>query len=104
MTRQRLPDRRPSATISTTFKTHPLKITIGYDPATGAAREIFASGPKEGTDMEHALSDACVVISIALQHGITPAEMSKSLGVVPGFNGDEPASLIGVIVGVLSEQ
>lgn len=42
--------------------------------------ELFLTGAKDGTDLGYLLDDASVLISIALQHGITAAEMSKSMG------------------------
>lgn len=78
-----------------------LTVTIGYDLA-GVPREVFASGPKEGSDVLHVLSDACVVISIALQHGITAAGLARSMGTVPDWSGKPvPASVIGVLVDLL---
>ena len=80
-----------------------MTVTIGYD-ADGVAREVFANGPKEGSDMLHVISDACVIISIALQHDITPDALARSLGTVPDWAGSpSPASVIGAVVGLLSD-
>lgn len=38
------------------------------------------------------------IISIALQNDITPADLAKSLGRVPVYGEDAPASPIGVIM------
>ena len=101
MTRTTLPHRRPNVTVSVNWQGRLLEVTVGLDPATAQPAEVFASTEKGG-DMHNALADACVLISIALQHGITPAELAKSLGRVPVFTGDEdatgPASPIGAIV------
>lgn len=52
--------------------------------------------------MRATISDACVMISIALQHGISRRELGRSLGRVPrwvdGNETDGPASIIGAIV------
>jgi hypothetical protein len=50
--------------------------------------------------MRAVLADACVVISIALQHGISASDLAKSLGRVPNLaaEGDAPASPIGTIL------
>lgn len=99
--RNRLPDRRPNVTVSITWSGHPLDVTVGFDPMTGDPREVFANTPKGG-DMQAALADASVILSIALQHNIAPAELAKSLGRVPALWGDEgataPASPVGAIV------
>ena len=101
MTRQTLPTRRPNATIATAWGQHAFTVTLGFDPETGAVREVFADRPKIDA-MQPILSDACVVISILLQHGIAPADLAKSLGRVPVFTGKEgatgPASPLGVVV------
>jgi ribonucleoside-diphosphate reductase alpha chain len=101
MTRATLPTRRPNCTVSVDWQGRPLDVTIGFDPATGQPREVFANTPKGG-DMQAALADASVILSIALQHGIAPADLGKSLGRVPVLWGDEgatqPASPVGAIV------
>lgn len=107
MTRVRtpLPGRRPSWTSTILYRDQPLEVTVGFDPA-GEPREVFATGPREGSDMAHVLADACVVISIALQHDIPAVALTKSLGTVPcwrnGEEGQAPASPIGAILGVLT--
>ncbi len=106
MTRTALPDRRPSLTLEAEFKGHPIAITIGFD-LTGAPREVFADNHKSGSDMQASLADACVIISIALQHGIPAEALGRSLGRVPVFLGEDgatgPASPLGVIVAALGE-
>ena len=101
MTRALLPHRRPNVTRSIEWNGHPLDVTIGFDPQTGQPQEVFANTPKGG-DMQAALSDACVWASIAMQHGVTPAELRKSLGEVPVAGAPKgtvgPASPLGAIV------
>lgn len=98
MTRTPLPNRRPNQTIATAWQNHHLTITIGYD-LNAAPREVFADTAKGG-QMADTLDDACVLISIALQHGVTPAALAKSLGRTPNLQaeGDGPASAIGAIL------
>lgn len=99
--RHTLPARRPNCTTSITWNNHPMDVTIGFDPATGQPSEVFANTAKGG-DMQSALADASVILSIALQHGIAPADLAKSLGRVPVLWGDEgatqPASPVGAIL------
>lgn len=101
MGRQRLPNRRQSETRQIEHRGQAITVTVGFDDAW-APREVFATGPKEGSDMQHVLSDACVLISIALQHGISPTALSRSLGSVPAWRGceraSEPASPLGAIL------
>lgn len=101
MTRATLPSRRPNATRAVRWDGHEFSVTIGFDPATGQPAEVFADVAKGG-QMQCTIADACVLTSIALQHGITPADLAKSLGRVPVFTGDEgatgPASPVGAVV------
>jgi hypothetical protein len=104
--RQPLPDRRPSVVIEAMHSSLPMTLTVGLRPGTGQPAEVFVNLPKAGSDLAHLLADACVVISLALQAGYRPAELGKSLGVVPDPVGPEgavkPASAIGVICDVLA--
>jgi ribonucleoside-diphosphate reductase alpha chain len=104
MARQRLPDRRPSLTVASDWQGHGVTVTMGFDPACGDVREVFADAASGGA-MQAVLSDACVLISIALQHGIAPAALAKSLARVPAWIGGEeataPASPVGAVVEVL---
>jgi hypothetical protein len=45
------------------------------------------------------MSDACVVLSLALQYGCPPEALAHSLGTIPkGEDEEVPASFIGTIV------
>lgn len=103
MTRIPLPARRRNFSETVEFRGQPIAVTVGFDDAA-MPREVFATGPKEGSDMAHTLSDACIVISVALQHGIPPDALARSLGTVPGWDGDQPASPLGAILGVLMQD
>ena len=101
MTRATLPQCRPNITRVVQWDGHEFSVTIGIDPATGQPAEVFADTAKGG-QMQATIADACVVISIALQHGVTAADLAKSLGRVPVLWGDEgatqPASPVGAVV------
>jgi hypothetical protein len=103
--RTALPQRRPNATRAVEWDGHAFTVTVGFDPATGQCAEVFADTPRGG-QMAATLADACVVISIALQHGISPADLGKSLGRVPltWGDGDAPASPIGAIVEAIQAE
>ena len=104
MTRAHLPNRRPSDTIATEWDGHPFTVTLGFDPESLAVREVFADTAKGG-QMQSTLADACVLISIALQHGITPAALAKSISRCPdllrGDGAELPASPIGTILDMI---
>lgn len=104
--RQRLPDRRPCETRAMVWRGVEIAVTVGFDPASGEPREVFATGYRYGSDLAAALDDACVVISLALQWGARVADLQRSLGRVevpaPGGLTVEPASVIGAVVDLLS--
>jgi hypothetical protein len=99
-----LPTRRPNLSLACEWEGHPITVTVGFDPATGKPAEVFADTVKGG-QMQASIADACVLLSIALQHGITPADLGKSLGRVPvwGQTYDAPASPVGAIVQAIHE-
>lgn len=109
MTRQRLPDRRPSANVRvewvTPSATHTFYVTLGYDPSDARIREVFYSdGMKSGADLRSMAQDACVLISLLLQHGLTPDEIGKSLAVAPVMDEVRPASLVGAVIEAIRAQ
>ncbi len=81
--RPRLPNRRPSHTETQEIGGQKVIATVGFDPETGQPRELFLTAGKEGSMINALLADAAVVISIALQHGIPPAALDKSIGRLP---------------------
>ncbi len=60
---------------------HTIHLSVGYDPnENGRPREVFYSaGFKSGSALEFQIQDACVLISILLQHGHRPDAIAKSL-------------------------
>ncbi len=60
--RQRLPDQRPNETMEVTHEGAAYAITLGIDPATGEAREIFAHGAKVGSAMDAILANTCIIL------------------------------------------
>ena len=100
MTRKPLPQRRSNITRTVKWDAHEFSVTVGFDPDTWQPLEVFAD-TRKGGQMAATLADACVVVSIALQHGISPAELAKSLGRTPVLwkEGEtQPASPVGAIV------
>jgi hypothetical protein len=78
--RRRLPNRRRSLTETIeTSGGQQIIATISPNPHSGLPAEVFLSGAKEGTDMATILDDASVVISLALQHGITARALLRSV-------------------------
>ena len=106
VSRRRLPDRRPSAThvncwAGSDDQPTEFSVTVGYY-LDGRAGEVFANGQKVGSAMQSLLEDACVAVSIALQHGVGPADLARSMGRTPVSKTETgPASIIGAIAEVL---
>lgn len=77
-------------------------ITLGYDPESGKVREVFGSSRLASRDLDYLIADACVVISLALQHGVEPGNLMHSLHTTPDIAGKErAASLIGLVVEII---
>ena len=82
-----------------------IPVTVGFDKA-GRPREIFVTNGKSGSGMDALLGDVAVIVSIALQSGIAPHDLAKSIARVPDLiNGPStnPASPVGAILDLLCE-
>lgn len=77
--RRRLPDRRCSVTEEIKINGQTYLATAGFDPDDHELLEVFISGVKEGSSMESLLGDLAVVISVALQSGVTIESLAKSV-------------------------
>ncbi len=110
--RKRLPNRRPAHTEAREIDGQAFTATVGFDPEDNSPRELFLNAGKEGSMLNAMLADAAVVISIALQSGISPAVLSKSTGRLPiipvgpadldkPHSGQDPASPIGAALDLL---
>jgi hypothetical protein len=92
--RSPLPTRRPSITTATQWQGHEITVTTSFYPDTGLVGEVFADTTKGG-QIAASLADAACLASIALQNGVTPDDLAKSLGQVPNllYRPDDPDSL-----------
>ncbi len=99
--RHDLPKRRLTETrLIVTPEGHTIHLSVGYDPnENGRPREVFYSaGFKSGSALEFQIQDACVLISLLLQHGHRPADIAKSLARAERPDGSIAyASIIGLI-------
>lgn len=97
--RHRLPNRRPCVSYDIVVRGQPYVATIGYDPGTGRPLELFLFGAKTGSDMQFALDDAAVTISIAAQLGLDASAVVRSISRLPSPIDDvprEPATVLGL--------
>lgn len=86
---------------------HTIHLSIGYDPDDPKRpREVFYSaGFKSGSQLEFQLQDACVMISLLLQHGHRSEDIAKSLAQAEQPDGTMAyASIIGLIAAELVEE
>lgn len=99
--RHNLPGRRLTETRKVvTLDGHTIHLSIGFDPhEDGRPREVFYSaGFKSGSALEFQIQDACVLISLLLQHGHRPEDIIKSIARSEQPDGSMAyASIIGLI-------
>lgn len=77
--RRRLPNRRHQEVYDVEHDQRTFQVCVGRDPADGEIREVFITGAKPGSQLSATLDDASILISLALQHGLTPAAFRKSM-------------------------
>jgi hypothetical protein len=92
-TRSKLQDRRASVTLPVEVTMDgantSLLMTVGFG-ADGKIREIFCASFKAGTGLNVLVMDACVLVSLLLQHGYTTRQIFDTMAQGP--------SLIGALV------
>ena len=119
MTRARLPNRRPNVTDVMQVddaqgqRLMELAMTVGFDPGSGDAKEVFLScDHQSGSAMVLILDDVGVLLSRLLQHGDTPEAIARGLGRLgdyPSITGvardatSPPASIVGKVADRLAE-
>jgi len=98
--RARLADRRGGENFDFVIGT--TRFTASVRKGTrGRVAEVFLNSSKIDSDVDLTARDAAILISIALQYGITPHEMAHSMG----RNSDgAPSSPIGAILDILAEM
>jgi hypothetical protein len=99
MTRQKLPSRRGALVINLMHWGQPLTATIGFYE-DGRPSELFLDPPKYSNDFANLARDAALVISLALQHGITVEEMRDGVG---RTEAGVPHSVLGTALDALAE-
>ena len=102
MSRIRLPDRRPSFTTQLVYEANVYSVTLGFDVARDCIGEVFTHGAKVGSGMDRLLDDACVALSLLLQHGVEPSSLSASMGRLG--DGKSPASIIGALADLIARE
>lgn len=99
MTRARLPNRRFATTSDLEHGGSRFTVTVGFYP-DGRPGEVFTHGSRTGSTMDGLLADACVVVSLLLQHGVEPSDLAASMG---RLGNAEPASVIGAVIDLVAQ-
>jgi hypothetical protein len=102
MSRRRLPDRRPSVTRILVHGGSEYAVSLGFDPADSWLGEVFTHGAKVGSNMDGILDDACIALSLLLQHGVAPTSLAATMGRLG--DGTTPASIIGALADLLTRE
>jgi hypothetical protein len=102
MTRQRLPDRRPSFTTQLAYENNAYSVTLGFDVSNDRIAEVFTHGAKIGSAMDRILDDVCVALSLLLQYGVEPVALASSMGRLG--DGESPASIIGALADLIAQE
>lgn len=104
MTRTPLPNRRHGLTVPVEHRSMTFDCTFGWSD-DGHIREAFMRSTKEGNDFSALMVDACVCLSMLLQHGLTMADLVKAFGEdrADGAESGPPQSAQGAIARVGAE-
>ena len=103
--RNKLPQRCPSSNIKVkTQENRTIHLTLQFNPEQPLAPEgvFYASGFRSGSQLEFQMHDACILISMLLQHGYTPEEILQRTSRLDLPNGEQGSgSHIGLVLSAL---
>jgi hypothetical protein len=95
--RERLPNRRPAAAVEFAHRDALYRAHIGFFQGDKPA-ELFINAQQQNSTLDAFAGDAAILVSLLLQHGVTPLAIGHSLKRNPDGT---PASVIGAAVDVL---
>ena len=98
--RRVLPQRRGAETFNLRFWNQPFTVTVGFFE-DGTPGEVFIDGCKTGNDIGSIARDAGVLLSLALQHGVSPETIRHA--VIRGAS-EEPASILGAVINSITTK
>lgn len=101
--RRDLPTRRHCTNIRVTWRDFKFHISIGFDNECKPLEVFYSDGIKSGQDLRATIVDACIAISLALQYGCPPSDLTKSMN-RDVHTLDVPASVIGVIAEAVASE
>jgi len=76
--RETLPQRRPNQTVEFDRDGLRIRMTLGFAP-DGRVAEVFLNSDKLNSAIDLLLSDAAIILSIALQHGTELQALAHSV-------------------------
>jgi hypothetical protein len=76
MTRRRLSQRRAAIAVELEHAGHHFRMQVGSFP-DGALGEVFLDAIKQNSMLDAFAADAAILLSLLLQHGVTPAESGE---------------------------
>ena len=95
--RERLPNRRMQITDVVDWQGSRWTVSVGFD-RKGQAREVFIKGVKVGSALDAIMDDACVMLSLLMQAGVSAGQLALHLG-REGVDPTAPAaSPLGLVV------
>jgi len=99
LTRRILPQRRRCETFNLNFGglARDYAITVGYYD-DGSFGEVFITGAKSGEQIEAVARDGAVLISLALQHGVSIQTLA---GAITRNAEGEPQTVVGAVLDYL---
>jgi hypothetical protein len=100
MTRIPLPNRRMHETLSFEFWGQRYVVGLGRENSAGPIAEVFLNVSKSGSQTETLARDSAVLLSLALQHGVS----IETIGHAITRNSDgSPSGPIGALVDIMGE-
>jgi hypothetical protein len=101
LVRRELPQRRGGENFEFIVGRTKFTASVRRESRRTQVTEIFVNGPKVDSDVDVTIRDAAVVISIALQYGISASELANSTGRNPDASAASP---IGAILDILARE
>lgn len=92
------PTRRPTITQEVIRNNTRYHVSVSFNPETAEVMEIWAYGPKPGSEAYWLLQETCWDLSHRLQEGDTPSDIAAQ---VMRYEDGSPASVRGEMIDVL---
>ena len=101
---RRLSETRRVEHVRSDGTTVPILVSVGYaeDDPLRPVEVFYAEGFRSGADLEFLTQDACVLVSLLLQHGIPPMRIAAAMSLREDPDGRHvPGSLAGTVAAEL---